>query len=572
MSAPLLRVRGLSVDLRHRTGTRRLLDDVSLDLAHGEILGLVGESGSGKTLLARAVVRLLPTPNLHIAAGDVQLDGRDLTTAGDTVLRRVRGGAIGMVFQNPTSHLDPVMRVGDQIAEGIRRHDRLPAKAARAASTELLAQVGFADPERRYSDYPHEFSVGMRQRAMIAAALACHPRILIADEPTSALDVTTQAQILRLLTDLRDRRGLAIILISHDPAVVAQTCDRISVLRDGRIVEQGDTRSLLAAPRHPYTVVLIRSNRTEPDDTAPARPPAADPAPPAPVLDVADLVVRFRRGGVASARQARGRRGVVALNGISMRVSAGESMGIVGESGSGKSTLARAVLGLIPITAGRIRFDGADLADDRSAALTALRREAAMVFQDHDNALNPRLTIGQALAEVLAVRGRTAPVDIPRRVEELLDLVALDRAFADRRPRTMSGGQCQRAGIARALAVEPRLLIADECVAGLDVTVQAQIVDLLRGLHRRMGLTLLFIAHDLGLVRSLCERVVVMRRGEIVEDGPAAQIFIRPRHPYTAALIAASPSLAPDRGLRAVRRPPNGLPHDDDQTGEERYA
>lgn len=564
MTAPLLSVRELAVDLRHRAGTRRLIDGVSLDLARGEILGLVGESGSGKSLLSRAVVRLLPSPSLHIAAGQVLLDGRDLTSASEAVLCTVRGGAIGMVFQNPTSHLDPVMRVGDQVAHGIRRHEGLGPKAARAAAIELLAQVGFPDPTRRYAGYPHELSVGMRQRAMIAAALSCNPRILIADEPTSALDVTTQAQILRLLTDLRDQRGLAIILISHDPAVVAQTCDRITVLRNGRIVEEGHTRSLLAAPRHPYTVVLVRSHPSRSNDPVPAPPPAPDLTPPAPLLEVEDLEVRFRRGGV---RFAGGRRGVVALKGIRLRVLPGEAVGIVGESGSGKSTLARAVLGLTPITSGHIRFDGGDLANDRRAVLAALRRDAAMVFQDHDNALNPRLTIGQALAEVLAVRGSTAPAGIPRRVGELLDLVALDRAFADRKPRSMSGGQCQRAGIARALAVDPRLLIADECVAGLDVTIQTQIVDLLRELQRRMGLTLLFIAHDLSIVRRLCERVVVMRRGEIVEEGRSAEVFARPRHPYTAALIAASPSIDPDRPFRAA-----GFLQDHDQPDEERYA
>jgi peptide/nickel transport system ATP-binding protein len=564
MTAPLLSLRELSVDLRRRTATRRLIDGVSLDLARGEILGLVGESGAGKSLLARAVVRLLPSPDLRIAAGQVVLDGRELTTASEAALHRVRGGAIGMVFQNPTSHLDPVMRVGDQVAQGLRLHGGLPARAARTAAIDLLGQVGLADPARRYAAYPHEFSVGMRQRAAIAAALSCNPRILIADEPTSALDVTTQAQILRLLLDLRDERGLAIVLISHDPAVVAQTCDRITVLREGRIVEEGRTPSLLAAPRHPYTVVLVRTHPSRPVDPDPAPKPTPGPPPSAPLLEVEGLEVRYRRGGVRFADR---RHGVVALRGIDVRVLPGESVGIVGESGSGKSTLARAVLGLIPITAGHIRFGGGDLADNRAAVLAALRRDAAMVFQDHDKALNSRLTIGRALAEVLAVRGKTAKADIPARVGELLDLVALDRAFADRKPRSMSGGQCQRAGIARALAVDPRLLIADECVAGLDVITQTQIIDLLGQLRRRMGLTLLFIAHDLGIVRRLCDRVLVMRQGEIVEEGPPAELFARPRHPYTAGLVAASPSMHPDQ----LRRAPKSL-HGDDQPDEARYA
>jgi peptide/nickel transport system ATP-binding protein len=399
---------------------------------------------------------------------------------------------------------------------------------------------------------------------MIAAALSCSPRVLIADEPTSALDVTTQAQVLRLLMDLRDQRGLAIILISHDLAVIAHTCDRIAVLRAGRIVEEDRTRTLLTAPRHPYTVVLVHNHPARPDDSAAERPGARDTPPPVPLLDVEDLNVRYRRGGsrITSRRDI-----TAALKGINLSVLPGESVGVVGESGSGKSTLARAVLGLAPIASGRVRFDGRDLADDRRDVLAALRREAALIFQDPDNALNPRLTIGQALAEVLAVRGTTPRADIPRRVGELLDLVALDRAFADRRPRTMSGGQCQRAGVARALAVDPRLLIADECVTGLDATTRSQIIDLLLDLRRRMGLTLLFIAHDLGIVRRICERVVVMHRGEIVERGRPAELFTRPRHPYTAALVAASFGVDPDRPLQAT-----DVLRGEDQTDEERYA
>jgi peptide/nickel transport system ATP-binding protein len=548
MSAPLLSVRELAVDLRGRAGARRLLDGVSLDLERGEILGLVGGSGSGKTLLARSVVRLLPSPSLHIAAGQVLLDGRDLTRASEAAMRDVRGCAIGMIFQNPTSHLDPVMRIGDQVVEGLRLHEGLGARAARAAAIEALGQVGFPDPARQYAGYPHEFSIGMRQRAMIAIALSCSPRILIADEPTSALDVTIQAEILGVLMDLREQRGLAIILISHDPAIVAQTCNRIAVLRGGRIVEEGRTRLLLAAPRHPYTVDLVGSKPPLPDD-APARKPASlEPTPPAPLLEVDDLTVRYRQAGGPFTR-----RSVTALNGICLQVLPGEALGVVGESGSGKSTLARAILGLVPITSGRVTFAGGELSRDRAAVPATLRHDAAMIFQDQDNALNPRLTVGQALTEVLATRGRTPAADIPRRVHELLDLVALDRAFADRKPRSMSGGQCQRAGIARALAVDPRLLIADECVAALDVTIQSQIIDVFRDLRERMHLTLLFIAHDLALVRRLCERVVVMRRGKIVEQGYTAEIFARPRHPYTAALIAAIPDINPDRPFRMAR-------------------
>jgi peptide/nickel transport system ATP-binding protein len=542
MSAPLLSVRRLAVQFDSGAGRRRLVDDVSLELAPGEILGLVGESGAGKSLLARSLVRLLP-PNLHIARGQVLLDGRDLTQAGEEEMRAVRGASIGMVFQNAMSHLDPVMRIGDQVAQGIHLHQGLRMRAARVAAVETLAQVGLPDPAHRYSGYPHEFSGGMRQRAMIAIALSCNPRILIADEPTAALDVTVQAQILRLLMSLRDGRGLAIVLITHDLGIVAQTCDRIAVMHGGRIVESGERRALLAAPRDPHTAELVRDHPSTSREAAPGPARAVRATSPAPLLEVENLEVRFPQGGLLTGA----RRGVPAVKGVRLRVLPGEAVGLVGESGSGKTTLARAVLGLTPITSGHVRFAGNDLTRDRAATLARLRKEAAMVFQDPYNALNPRLTIGQMLAEVLMVQGRTPAADIPGRVAELLDLVALERTFADRTPGTMSGGQCQRAGIARALAVGPRLLITDECVAALDATIQARIIDLLRDLRERLGLTLLFIAHDLGLVRALCERVVVMRQGEIVEEGSTEEVFAQPRHPYTAALIAAIPCLTPHR-------------------------
>ena len=546
MTAPLLSVRELTIRAHLEGESRVLIDAVSLDLARGEILGLVGESGSGKSLLCRSLVRLMPSSRLRIDGGAVLLEGRDLTRASTAELLKVRGGEIGMIFQNPTSHLDPVMRVGDQIAEGLRFHEGLGSRAARARATDLLARVGFPDPARQYDSYPHEFSGGMRQRAMIAVALACGPEILIADEPTTALDVTIQSQILRLLMDIRAERGLSIILISHDLGIVAQTCDRIAVMREGRIVEEGEKRALLATPRHPYTVSLIASHPSVPE-AAPAAPVRIDAQSRAPLLTVADLHVRFPTGaGIFSGSP----RQFSAVSGVSMRVMPGESVGIVGESGSGKSTLARAILGLAPISSGEVHFEG-ELLGKGSQALAKLRTDAAMVFQDPYNALNPRMTIGQSLAEVLRVQGTPAG-RIPDRVLELLELVALEREFAGRKPRSMSGGQCQRAGIARALAVDPRLVIADECVAALDVTIQAQIVDLFRDLKSRMNLTLLFIAHDLAIVRNLCDRVVVMKRGEIVEEGPCDAVFDRPRHPYTAALIAAIPDIDPDKPLLAA--------------------
>ena len=540
MTAPALCVRDLFVRAYLDTGVRTLLRSVSLDLGAGEILGLVGESGSGKSLLSRSILRLMPSPRLRIDGGSILLGGRDLAQASEAEMQEVRGGEIGMIFQNPTSHLDPLMRVGDQIAEGVRFHQGMNAREAREAATGILGQVGFPDPRQQYAGYPHEFSGGMRQRAMIGVALACNPGILIADEPTTALDVTIQAQILRLLLDMRDRRGLSMILISHDLGIIAQTCDRIAVMRDGEIVEQQEKRALLAAPRHPYTASLIASH-----PSLSAKPPAPKRTDSTqPLLEVEDLHVRFPLGGGFLSRG----RHLSAVDGVSLRVMPGETVGIVGESGSGKSTLARAILGLTPISAGRVRFAGEDLGTD-AAAQARLRRETAMVFQDPYGSLNPRLTIGQTLAEVLRTQGKTAPADTPRRVGELLDLVSLDRDFAFRKPRSMSGGQCQRAGIARALAVDPRLIIADECVAALDVTIQAGIVDLFRDLRERLGLTLLFIAHDLAIVHDLCERVVVMKGGQIVEEGLSRDVFERPQHPYTASLIAAIPDIDPDKPL-----------------------
>ncbi|MBY5612768.1 dipeptide ABC transporter ATP-binding protein [Rhizobium leguminosarum] len=547
MSGSVLSVRDLTVRAHVDSGPRTLLDAVSLDLGKGEILGLVGESGSGKSLFCRSLVRLLPSSLLKIESGSVLLEGRDLMRIDDGEMLKVRGGEIGMIFQNPTSHLDPVMRIGDQIAEGIRYHQGLGAREARTAATEILAQVGFPDPVRQYDSYPHEFSGGMRQRAMIGVALSCNPKILIADEPTTALDVTIQAQILRLLIDIRDRRGLSIILITHDLGIVAQTCDRIAVLRGGKLLEEGAKRTILARPQHPYTINLINSHPSLPGEiSAPLLELAAASQPARPLLEIDDLHVRFRAGG---ALLRGGAKTVSAVAGVSLQIMPGETVGIVGESGSGKSTLARAVLGLTPLSSGHVTFDGVDLALQKSAGLAKLRRETAMVFQDPYNALNPRLTIGQMLAEVLKVQGKVAKADIPVRIGELLDLVGLEREFAGRKPRSMSGGQCQRAGIARALAVDPKLIIADECVAALDVTIQAQIIELFHELTAKMNLTLLFIAHDLAIVRNLCERVVVMYRGEIVEEGRSEEVFARPKHPYTAALIAAIPDIDPDKRL-----------------------
>jgi len=550
MSAPVLDVTDLTVTVDVPGGEPRLLlDKVSLGLGKGEVLGLVGESGSGKSLFCRALVRLLPSESMRIVDGRIMLGERDLVRASEAEMLDVRGGRIGMIFQNPTSHLDPVMSIGGQLTEGIRYHQGLDARAARREAVAILRQIGFPEPERQFDAYPHEFSGGMRQRAMIGVALSCNPEILVADEPTTALDVTIQAQILQLLMDIRRERGLSIILITHDLGIVAQTCDRIAVMREGRLVERGAKRDLLRSPVHPYTKALIGSHPSMPPPSAGETTVAADPDAAKegrPLLEVDDVHVRFAgAGGLFGGRS----NTVHAVAGVSLRIMPGETVGIVGESGSGKSTLARAILGLTPVASGNVTFDGTGLRADSAAFLARLRRETAMVFQDPYNALNPRLPIGEMLAEVLKVQGRTPPAGIPARVGELLDLVDLGREFAGRRPRSMSGGQCQRAGIARALAVEPRLIIADESTAALDVTIQAQILDLFRALKRKMNLTLLFIAHDLAIVRNLCDRVVVMHRGRVVEHGTSAQVFEHPAEAYTQALIRAIPDIDPDKPL-----------------------
>ncbi|GLU29257.1 ABC transporter ATP-binding protein [Brucella sp. NBRC 12950] len=543
MTPPVLSIRNLRVEADLPDETRLLIDQVSMDLYKGEILGLVGESGSGKSLLCRSIVQLLPAKILKITSGSILLDDADLTKASESDMLAVRGKRIGMVFQNPTSHLDPVMSVGDQIAEGIRFHQGLSKATARTAAIDIMKQVGFTDPSRQYRSYPHEFSGGMRQRAMIAVALSCDPEILIADEPTTALDVTIQAQILELLMQIRDQRGLSIILITHDLGVVAQTCDRIAVMRNGKLVEQGVKEEVLSQPVHPYTKNLIASHPSLPETAlGQAVLETAD----RPLLQVNELHVRYPVAGGILKRHA-----TSALKGVSLEVRSGETIGIVGESGSGKSTLARAILGLTPIAEGSITFDGQVLSADRKEALSLLRRDAAMVFQDPFNSLNPRMTVGETLAEVLKVQAKINVTDIPARINELLDLVGLDQSFATRKPRSMSGGQCQRAGIARALAVEPKMIIADECIAALDVTIQAQIVELFRELKDKMKLTLLFIAHDLAVVRNLCERVVVMYHGEIVEEGLSAEVFAHPKQAYTAALIAAIPDIDPEKSLFA---------------------
>jgi len=534
MAPPLLQVENLTVGF----GEFDAVKGVSFHLQPGEILGVVGESGSGKSVTCRAAMGLLP--GAARASGRVTLEGRDLLTLGEADWCAIRGREIGMIFQNPASHLDPLRRIGKQIAAPMVRHLGIGEREGMRRAIQLLDDVGIREPEKRARSYPHEFSGGMKQRVMIAAAIGCGPKLLIADEPTTALDVTVQARILKLLKDLNRERGLAIILISHDLGVVADICSRVVVMRNGEVVEQGPIDDVINRPQHPYTRLLIDSQPSR--KTYPGA--RAEPEKAAPLLSVEKLSVSFpvRRdliGGLA------GKGGsFLALDGIDLRIAAGETVGIVGESGSGKSTLARAIIRQNRPSGGTIRLDGQDVHALAGDALTAFRRRVQMVFQNPYDSLNPRMTITEAVAEPIWRHGLADRGTAQKQAGELLEMVELPRALRDRKPRQLSGGQCQRVGLARALALKPQLLIADEITSALDVTTQAQILELLLRLQRERALTLLYISHDLSVVGGICRRVYVFRGGRIVESGPARQVLSAPQDPYTQELVGSLAQLA----------------------------
>ena len=527
-NAPLLDVRDLSVRFGHFEAVKK----VSFSVQPGEILGIVGESGSGKSVTCRAVMRLLAAAAR--AEGKVTLEGRDLLALGDEELCAIRGREIGMIFQNPASHLDPLRRIGDQVAAPMLRHLGIGRREAAQRAVQLLDDVGIREPEKRARSYPHEFSGGMKQRAMIAAAIGCHPKLLIADEPTTALDVTVQARILELLKDLNRKTGLAIILISHDLGVVADICSRVVVMRGGEVVEQGPIDEVINRPQHPYTKLLIDSQPGRKSYAAGSMQDRAEP-----LLSVEKLSVSFSTrqgllGGLAGNSNA-----FLALNGVDLSINAGETVGIVGESGSGKSTLARSIIRLNTPSGGSIRLDGQNVLGLGGEALTAFRRRVQMVFQNPYDSLNPRMSIVETVAEPIWRHRIADRKEALRQAEELLEMVELPLALRDRKPRQLSGGQCQRVGLARALALKPQLLIADEITSALDVTTQAQILELLMRLQRERSLTLLYISHDLAVVSSLCQRVYVFKAGRIVEQGVAQQVLSTPQDSYTQALVGS---------------------------------
>ncbi|MGW1177282.1 ABC transporter ATP-binding protein [Kitasatospora sp. NPDC002543] len=502
------------------------VDGVSFDLAAGDTLGIVGESGSGKSTTALALLRMLP-PGGRITAGSVELAGQDLAALPEDALRALRGRRIAMVFQDPMSSLNPVLTVGRQLDEALRAHGGPSRKAERRErAAELLDLVGIPDATGRLRDHPHRFSGGQRQRIMIALALAHDAEVLVADEPTTALDPTVQQQILRLLTRINRETGTALVVISHDLGVIARTCRRLLVMRHGRVVERGAAADLLTHPEHPYTRELLAAvpRLEEPSRAAANSTPGAEPL----------LTVR----GLTKTYGSR-RRTVTALHGVDLDLHPGETLGLVGESGSGKSTLARALVQAQAPSAGSIRFRGEEPSN------RAPGRDIQLVFQDPYSSLNPRMTAGQIIAEPLIAHRLGDREQRAARVAELMAQVGLDPATADRHPRAFSGGQRQRIGIARALAPEPSVLICDEPVSALDVSVQAQVIDLLARLQRELGLAVLFIAHDLAVVRRVSHRIAVMHRGRIVETGPADRVVTAPEHPYTAELLAAVPSLEP---------------------------
>jgi peptide/nickel transport system ATP-binding protein len=528
-AAAILSIEALTLALPRNADRAHAVEGLTLSIGAGETLCVVGESGSGKSMCAHAVMGLLPAA-VRPAAGSIRLAGRDLLGLSPADMQSIRGREIGMVFQEPMTSLNPVMRIGRQIDETFEAHGVLsgPGRAARVA--ELLAEVGLPQPAEIARAFPHELSGGQRQRVMIAMALALEPKLLIADEPTTALDVTTQAQILKLIDQLRKRHGTAVMFITHDFGVVADIADRIAVLQDGVCVEQGAAAEVLGSPRHPYTQKLLKAVPS----LKPPRRPAIRAAEPAIAVEGLDKIYRKRASFFGPVRE------VAAAKQVAFAIRPGETLGLVGESGSGKSTVARCCLRLIEPDAGVIRIGELSLREMSPRAFRPHRKRIQMVFQDPFASLNPRHTVGRIIAQGPMAHGEARPRALER-ARDLLQRVGLPPQAIDRYPHEFSGGQRQRIGIARALALEPEVLIADEPVSALDVSVQAQILDLIRELQGQLGLAILFVTHDLRVAAQLCHRVAVMQKGEIVEIGETGDVFANPAHAYTRQLFAAAP-------------------------------
>ncbi len=526
--SPVLTLEGLSVRLPAGADRPHAMKDVSFAIASNEILCVVGESGSGKSMTANAIMRLLPG-GVTIDGGKVMFDGRDLTKLSEAEMREVRGAGVAMIFQEPMTALNPLRTIGDQIGEMFDIHTGM-SKAERSAKVlDLLAEVRIPDPKLAARAYPHELSGGQRQRAMIAMALALDPKVLIADEPTTALDVTTQAQILALIKDLQKRKGTAVLFITHDFGVVAEIADRVAVMQHGLVVEQGQAADVLERPQHAYTKQLIAA-------VPPLKAPPPRPISDEPILTMRNVSKTFRTGGFLG----RGVRVTHAVKDVSLVLPKGGTLGIVGESGSGKSTLARCIIRLIDPDNGSVVLNGKDLAKLTREEMRRETQHIQMVFQDPFGSLNPRRKAGELVAQGPIVHGMDRTQALAK-AKELFGLVGLDPAATDRYPHEFSGGQRQRIGLARALALEPEVLVADEAVSALDVSVQAQVLRLLAELRERLGLSIVFITHDLRVAAQVCDLVAVMKSGEVVEAGPIGEVFGNPQHPYTQALLASIP-------------------------------
>ncbi|MGW3953220.1 ABC transporter ATP-binding protein [Streptomyces sp. NPDC004752] len=543
-SDPILSVEGLSVDFRIAGAWTPAVRQVSFSVARGEVVALVGESGSGKSVSSMSVLGLLGPGSRR--RGSIRFDGTELLDLDAEALRAIRGKRIAMIFQEPMTALNPVYTIGEQIIEAIRCHKPLPTAEARSRTLELLTTVGIPEPERRIDSYPHQLSGGQRQRAMIAMAVSGSPEVIIADEPTTALDVTVQAEILELLRRLQKDLGSAVVIITHDMGVVADLADRVVVMRRGEVVEEAPVARLFSHPQHEYTRRLLAAvpRRQVGRWTEPAPADAATGPGGTATLRVTDLEVEYP-GRL-------GRKGVKAVHGVSLAIDKGQVLGLVGESGSGKSTIGRAIVGLARASAGSVEICGTEVTRLKGRALRGFRRTYSMVFQDPGSSLNPRLSIGDSIAApMIANRFADRPA-VHRRVQDLLDQVELPAGWAGRFPHELSGGQRQRVGIARALALEPELLIADEPTSALDVSVQATVLRLFQELQDRLGFSCLFISHDLGVVELLAHEVAVLRHGRLVEQGPAREVLNNPQTNYTRRLVAAAP--VPDPAEQAERR------------------
>jgi peptide/nickel transport system ATP-binding protein len=611
--APLIEISDLSVQFNTSHGIVRAVENLTYAVHPGEMVAIVGESGSGKSVSALTVMRLLPPGTSRVTSGTIRFDGRMLLDLTEEEMRAIRGRDIAMIFQEPMTSLNPVLRIGLQITEPLTIHLGMDDAQARARAVELLTLVGITDPESRLNQYPHELSGGMRQRVMIAIGLACNPKLLIADEPTTALDVTIQAQILELMKDLSRRLGIAVVIITHNLGIVARYADRVNVMYAARLVESGTAERVFGHPLHPYTRGLLSAvprldrGRTAKLATIDGAPPnlldppsgcrfrprcrfaidACAQVPPLEAHEPAHLSACWRAheidaidpdtgaldtssklasigddSAIMDIRHASKHfpikaglfgktRYVRAVNDVSLTVRRGETLGLVGESGCGKSTLGRLVLRLDDPTGGEIFFDGTDIAHLDRKAMIDVRRKMQVIFQDPYSSLNPRMTVGQIISEPMLVHGIRRKAEAPARVAELLQLVGLYPYMALRYPHELSGGQRQRVGIARALAVEPKVIVCDEAVSALDVSIQGQVINLLEHLQQQLGLTYLFIAHDLAVVRHISTAVAVMYLGRIVEYAPSDELFANPKHPYTQALLAAAP--IPDPAIERTR-------------------